>query len=142
MTAQDPRHLGNLHPMIRRLAILFCLALPACAATPQQQVVDPGVEFTLAPGEMAAVQGTGVKIRFVAVTQDSRCPKDTTCIWAGEVKAQIDVLKITQTWQVELPEGGNTAVDGRRVTLVRIEPQPVSTAKLAPQDYRATLKMD
>jgi hypothetical protein len=128
--------------MNRRAAILLFLALPGCAATPPPQIAEPGAEFTLAPGATVAVKGTGVKIRFVAVTEDSRCPKDTTCIWAGEVKAQIDILKISQTWQVELPEGGNTAVDGRRVTLVRIEPQPTSTARIAPQDYRATLKMD
>ena len=128
--------------MLRRAAILLCLVLPGCAAAPPQQTIDPGVEFTLAPGETAAVNGTGVRIRFVAVTLDSRCPKDTTCIWAGEVKAQIDVLKISQVWQVEIPEGGSTSVDERRVTLVRIEPPLMSTARIAPQDYRATLKMD
>jgi|SRR5688572_910056 hypothetical protein len=128
--------------MIRRAAILFCLVLPGCAATPPAQIADLGVEFTMAPGETVALKGTGIKVRFVAVTQDSRCPKDTTCIWAGEVKAQIDILKISQTWQVELPSGGNTAIDDHRVTLLRVEPQPTSTARIAPQDYRATLKMD
>jgi hypothetical protein len=128
--------------MIRRAVILFCLALPGCAATPQQQSVEPGSEITLAPGATVAVKGKGFKVRFVAVTHDSRCPKDTTCIWAGEVKAQIDILKISQTWQVELPEGGNTAIDDHRVTLVRVEPQPTSTARIAPEDYRATLKID
>jgi hypothetical protein len=127
--------------MIRRAVILFCLALPGCAATPQQ-IVEPGAEITLAPGATVAVKGKGIKVRFVAVTQDSRCPKDTTCIWAGEVKAQLDILKISQTWQIELPEGGNTVIDDLRVTLVRVEPQPTSTARIAPQDYRATLKID
>jgi hypothetical protein len=128
--------------MIRHAAFLFFLALPGCAATPQAQLVEPGTEITLAPGATVAVKGTGVKIRFVAVTEDSRCPKDTTCIWAGEAKAQIDILKISQTWQVELPEGGSTAVDDHRVTLVRIEPQPTRAARIAPGDYRATVKMD
>ena len=40
-----------------------------------------------------------------------------------------------------LLEGGSISVDKYQVTLVRVEPQPVSTAKIARAEYRATFKV-
>ncbi len=126
-------------------ALVICLALTGCGAarTQETKAVDPGAEVTLAPGMLVAVNGAGMTLRFVAVTEDSRCPRDVTCIWAGEVKAQIEIQESTKAaWQVEILEGGSAAAGAFRVTLVRIEPQPTSSARIAPQDYRATLKTD
>jgi hypothetical protein len=89
------------------------------------------------------VKAAKMEVRFVAVTEDSRCPRDVTCIWAGEVKVQLEILETAKAAsQVEVLEGGSTVAGEYRVTLVRVEPQPMSTARIAPQDYRATLKMD
>lgn len=136
--------LDNLCSMTRLAACLFCLALAGCGAAPagKSRAVDPGAEFTLAPGATASVKSAGFKVRFVAVSEDSRCPRDTTCVWAGEVKAQIDIVRISETLQVEIAEGDSTIAGDYRVTLVRVEPVPVSAAKIAPQGYRATLRMD
>ena len=126
-------------------ALLTCLALAGCGASPSQetQAVDLGAEVTLAHGATASVSGTGLKVRFVAVTEDSRCPRDTTCVWAGEVRVQLEILESSKdASQVELREGEHTDAGACRVTLVRVEPQPVSTARIAQQDYRATLKLD
>ena len=131
--------------MIRVAAILTCLALAGCGAAPAQelQAVDPGAEVTLAPRATAAVKNAEIKVTFVAVTEDSRCPRDVTCIWAGEVKVQLEVQQASQVAsQVEILERGSTVAGKYRVTLVRVEPQPTSTARIAPQDYRATLKID
>jgi hypothetical protein len=131
--------------MIRLAAILVCLALASCGTAPAEESrsVDLGVEVTLGPGAAASVKSTPMKVRFIAVTEDSRCPRDVTCIWAGEVKAQIEILESGQpATKVELLLGGSTVANACRVTLVRVEPQPASTAKIASQDYRATLKID
>ncbi len=82
-------------------------------------------------------------MQFIAVTEDSRCPRDVTCIWAGEVKVQLEIHESGKAAsQIEILEGGSTVAGEYRVTLVRVEPQPMSTARIAPQDYRATLKID
>jgi hypothetical protein len=89
------------------------------------------------------VKTTGLTLRFVAVTEDSRCPRDLTCVWAGEVRALLEIRESSRAAsRLELLEGGSTVAGGCRVTLVRVEPQPTSTAKIAAQDYRATLKLD
>jgi hypothetical protein len=130
--------------MTRLAAGLICLALAGCGAAPagQLQTVDAGAEFILAPGATASIQAAELRVRFVAVTEDSRCPRDTTCIWAGEVKGRFEIQRGTRKSSAEILEGGNTLAGEYRVTLVRVEPLPTSTARIAPQDYRATLKAD
>jgi len=129
--------------MSRLAALFMCLALAGCGAAPAREppTVDLGAEVTLAPGEGVAVNNARLKVRFVGVIEDTRCPRDVNCIWAGEVRVQLEIYAISQS-RAELLEGGSTVVGQNRVTLVRVEPQPVSTAKIVAQDYRATLKID
>ena len=144
-TAQDPRSFCSLHSMKHLAALLACLALGGCGASsnPETKTIAPGAEITLAPGVAVAVKTTGMTVRFVAVIDDSRCARDTTCVWAGEVRALLEIHESSQAAsRVELLEGSSTVAGGCRVTLVRVEPQPISTARIAPQDYRATLKFD
>lgn len=131
--------------MSRLATILTCLALGGCvaAATPEARTVEPGASVALAPGESVSVAGTSMSLRFVAVTEDSRCPRDTTCIWAGLVRVSLEVQESSRpSRQVELEQGGSVEAGGCRLTLLGVEPQPVSTVKIVPTDYRATLKID
>jgi hypothetical protein len=127
----------------RVVAILTCIGLAACStARPEQpRSVDPGSTVALAVGETAVVRNADVKIRFAGVTEDSRCPRDVECVWAGQVKIQLEIRVRTLT-RVEVSEGDSTPAGPYRVTLVRLEPQPLSNVRIAMPDYRATLKLD
>jgi hypothetical protein len=130
--------------MIRFAAVLMCLALASCSSAPAQEppAAELGAEITLSPGTSANVKSAEMKVRFVAVTEDSRCPRDVTCIWAGEVKVQLEFQTEQGVSRVEIVEGRSAEVGSYRVTIVRVEPQPVSTVKIAAPDYRVTLKVD
>lgn len=130
--------------MTRFSAMLICLAVAGCAGarTEDTKAADPGAAVTLAPGDAVSVMTTDMKVRFVAVTEDSRCPRDVNCIWAGEVKVLLEIRVSQAESQVEILEGKSTVAGGFRLTLVRVEPQRTSTGKIASQDYRATLKVD
>jgi uncharacterized lipoprotein YmbA len=130
--------------MKRLAAALACLVLAGCGTAPAEQArtVELGIEATLAPGSTVAVKGTALNVRFVSVSEDSRCPKDVNCIWAGEVRVQLEIQLAQDVSRVEFLEGGTKASGPYRVMLVRVEPQPTSKARVAPQDYRATLKIE
>ena len=84
-----------------------------------------------------------LKVRFVAVTEDSRCPRDVTCVWAGEVKVPLEIQESSKAASlVEILEGGSTVAGAYRVTLVRVEPAPANGMNIAPQDYRVTLRVN
>jgi hypothetical protein len=131
--------------MHRLAAALVCLVVSGCGTAPagEARVVEAGTEVTLAPGATVVVKAADTKVRFIAVTEDSRCPSDVTCIWAGVVKVQLEIRHAAQAVaSVEILVGGSAPADAYRVSLVRVEPQPISTARIAPQDYRATLKIE
>lgn len=130
--------------MTRAIAILLCVALAGCSSVRSQETktVEPGGEVTLAPGETVSVKAADMKVRFLGVTEDSRCPRDVNCIWAGQVKVRLEIRSRHAASQPEIAEGGSVVESGYRVTLVRVEPRPVSTARIAPAEYRATLKLD
>jgi hypothetical protein len=131
--------------MTRIACTLMCLALAACGAAPVQQgrAVAVGTEVTLPPGDMVRVKAAELAVRFVGVSEDSRCPRDVTCVWAGEVKVQLEIhLAAQAASQTEVRAGDSTVAGAYRISLVRVEPQPKTGAKIAPQHYRATLKID
>src|SRR4051794_18467651 len=112
--------------MTRIATWLTCLALTACVAAESRQPVALGADFTLAAGESAPIEGASISVRFVAVTEDSRCPSDTTCVWAGEVRAKIEILEHARAPRpLELKSGETTDVAGLPLTLVRVDPQPL-----------------
>lgn len=130
--------------MFRLAAAFLFLTLAGCGSAPSRELesVDPGADVTLAPGESVPVSGADLKVRFITVGEDSRCPRDVACMWAGEVKVRLDISEgMKPIRSVEVTEGGNAEVGTWRVTVVRVEPQPVSTAKIQPQDYRVTLRV-
>lgn len=38
------------------------------------------------------IEYKGVSIKFIEVLEDSRCPKDVTCIWAGRAIVKVEVM--------------------------------------------------
>jgi hypothetical protein len=51
--------------------------------------VPIGEPFRLRPGQSAKVED--LRIEFVAIASDSRCPPDVTCVWEGDAVVRLDV---------------------------------------------------
>jgi hypothetical protein len=105
--------------------------------------VSLGQTFTLGLGKRAAIPSEKVVIRFVAVPEDSRCPKGEQCIVAGKARVALEISVEGGTpAEVELgtSEGyGETDVAGFQVTLVGLAPYPVSGKQILNEEYVATL---
>ena len=121
-----------------------CLAMAACGnkvSTPSGEKVPLGREFTLAPGQSAVVEDD-VRLTLKSVADDSRCPVDVTCVWEGDAKVSVEILTPTPRSEHELHTSSRfdrEATHGAyRVTLVKLEPAPRSTATISQGDYRAT----
>ena len=73
--------------------ISFCAFLPAGQAGAKAQNTTPTIaennEFTIGLGEHQKIHG--VTITFLEVLEDSRCPKDVDCVWAGQAKIKISI---------------------------------------------------
>lgn len=101
---------------------------------------NTGESFTLTANEERWIDD--LKVTFLGVEDDSRCPFDVTCIQAGWITTRIQIGD--QQVRLRLPGDAsvpNAAVAGSYiVTLVEVTPYPKSTEKI--NDYTATLRVE
>jgi hypothetical protein len=118
-------------------ATVFCGKSPAGPSTPLNE------RFTLAPSETMTIRDANVRIQFIEVTGDSRCPADVVCIQAGDAIVRIRVSDIGDGAAYELHTGDSSRAavtySQLRIALVDLQPYPVSSRPIAAGDYRATL---
>ena len=104
-----------------------------------------GQEFKLRVGQRAAVEGEGFSVRFASVTNDSRCPADVTCVWAGNAEVLIEA-ETGGSWaglKLNTHGGDRFPKEGRHrqysIGLVALKPRPHKDGAVKAADYVATL---
>ena len=90
-----------------------------------------------------AVKG-GIKIAFVELVEDSRCPEDVTCVWAGNAKIKIRVTKNGRSKVLELEtmkrkEAPDFA--GYQFSLMDLVPKLRSNVRVNRNAYKAVISM-
>jgi len=103
-------------------------------------------EFVLQVNQSAEIKSEDLKITFLNVTSDSRCPSDVTCIWQGQAGIELDVQKGEVESTVSLSIGGDSSPEesifnSYLIQLVDLSPYPISTKNIQPEDYTATIKI-
>lgn len=103
-------------------------------------------DVTLAIGTAVEFGPSRVRVRFDGVLQDSRCPTDVQCVWAGNAAARVRVQissDVEQTIDLNTNVGAKEArFDGYVLRLVSLGPDPVSTSRIEPAAYRLTVRVE
>ena|ERR671918_1797868 len=126
------------------IPVVCCLLF--ATACDEKSPVGPAVplnqQFTLAPGDTASIETTSVRVQFVRVSGDSRCPADAICIQGGDALVHMRVTD-GRSADYELHTGdasrATASHGGVRIQLVQLEPYPFSSRTIQPGEYRATL---
>jgi hypothetical protein len=86
-------------PLLLALAVLLSPLVVAqpVASDPPVLSVFADTPFRLAPGESGTVSPYRATIRFDGVSQDSRCPADVVCVWAGRAVVHVTVFEADGT---------------------------------------------
>ena len=73
--------------------LALALIVSACATTPVGTQVRAGLdeEFRLRAGQAALVGDDGLRVGFVRVTEDQRCPINARCIRAGYARVEVQL---------------------------------------------------
>jgi hypothetical protein len=131
---------------LRRLLIVLVFAVPAgegCShADSSPEVVAPGAEFALAPGEAAKLPDDSLHVTFEKVKDDSRCPQGVQCAWEGDAVAVISTGQNSYDLHVNPRSVRSATVGGHVVRLIGLQPQPRSGSQIDPHAYRAILRID
>ena len=129
----------------RAVALLVGAALVGgCKSTPSVPTGPVNAQLVLAPGQTSEVSGAGIRIRFERVMGDSRCPADVVCIQGGDAIVRIDVIPGSSgAASYDLHTGNMQPIRHGDLTiaLVQLAPYPFSSGPIAPDDYRATLRV-
>ncbi|HYJ45315.1 MAG TPA: hypothetical protein VEV81_01790 [Pyrinomonadaceae bacterium] len=128
------------------LPLLFIMAL-AVTARPAGVVDGPALNqnFDLRVGQTVSIEGTRLKVGFQSVVEDSRCPEDVTCVWAGNAKISLSVNKVGRprgATVINLNSGLNPkhiSYQGYDIKLVGVKPPRNSKTKIGQGDYVITL---
>ena len=122
-----------------------CWSALGANAAGAPQVVRLNREFKLKADEQVTLKRTRLRIKFVTVENDSRCPKDVTCVWAGNAAVRFQLSVGRRNKIVTLHTSGNATFvreieyQGYLVKLVDLSPYQLSKQKIAASDYIATL---
>ena len=105
---------------------LVALALGACATVPAAAVRSDGLARL---GEATRVGALVVTPR--AVIEDSRCPINVTCVWAGRAVVRTEVVGPRWRETRNLMLGERVATHGTTLTLISIKPRKMAGAQLS-----------
>jgi hypothetical protein len=115
-------------------------------ATGAMRAVRLNRPFSLRAGQQVTLKGQRLRIKFVAVEEDSRCPANVTCVWAGNAVVRLELStsrsdrkSLTLNTARSSTLVGEGQHDGHRVRLLGLNPYPQSDQKIAAHDYVATL---
>ena len=130
------------------LFVLFImiLLLPAFSAAcgPAPVTAALGEQFMLYVGKTIVIGGESLKIEFVEVTSDSRCPWGTECAVAGEAQCQIQINYLNSKTSLTLIQQGldNTTIDFNAFKITyQLQPYPVTGDIINKKDYRLKIKV-
>lgn len=123
---------------------LAVLVLATAAASCGRTASSGGETCTLHVGDRVDTQLNQTAIRFVGVSQDSRCPADVVCVWAGDAVVQLDLIQSGDSARVELhtnSAAGSTSVQHGPAILRLAELAPIarSSGPVPASEYVATL---
>jgi hypothetical protein len=102
-------------------------------------------QFQLLVNQSTSLEFDTVKVKFLDVTADSRCPSDVTCVWQGEVKIFVNIIEnnrdlgdFSLTSRAGQKDLGIKVFDGHQIQVVKVDPYPTSGKKTPPSDYVAS----
>ena len=116
---------------------ILALALASCATVP------PASAGTTA-GIGQSIMISGLRIRPLRVVEDSRCPANVQCVWAGRiiVDTEISGAASYQRHNLELGKPSRLATVPMMITLIGAEPGKMAGSEIPSDAYQLTYSVE
>ena len=124
--------------------ITAILLFAAFTFTTGQVIAQPGRSVSVHVHTEKKVSNTGIRVKFLEMVEDSRCPRDTNCVWAGNAKIKIQVSKGSKSQIMELNTNTPTKDNrfaGYEFAVGKLTPEPESNVRINRNGYVATIKL-
>jgi hypothetical protein len=125
--------------------ILFAAALTFLLGAIESADAQAPQRFTLRPKQQKSLFAGKLKVQFVEVMEDSRCPEGVNCIWAGNAKVKLVITSYRMgSKTVELNTNGGQKgdqLDGYAINLESVTPYPKADKPIGKASYRVTISV-
>ena len=123
------------------LAAALVLPLSACAIIPDTPRVNGDAATQGTPVALGETVWAGDTIlKPLAVTEDSRCPADVQCAWAGRLTVSTRIAATSWAQTAPLTLGEPYEVLGRTYILASATPEKNAAGEIAASEYRFTFE--
>jgi hypothetical protein len=133
------RHLFWVLPLITAV-------FTGCAGPAPDINATLGERFSLAIGQSAVIAEEGLRVKFIEVIGDSRCPHGVECLWAGEASSLIEITYSGSTYRIVLTQLGASVPAPTDFNVYEItfdlQPYPEAGKEIKDKDYRLELHVD
>jgi len=124
--------------------LLLLLLLAACGGEAGEVKANLGQEFSLSMGQTASIQDEALKLKFLEVISDSRCPKDVTCVWQGQASCLVEITYLESLYKVTLVQPGlpeePSQIDFKEYVIkFDLTPYPEAGKEIKKNDYQLQL---
>jgi len=140
--------------LVLRSLVTVCFVLPALLACRMSAAADPGADgcgvtadtlLTLCMGREVRAPDGVMRVVLLAVRNDSRCPVDVQCVWAGNAEVELGVAfgeGPTVPYVLNTGLSPRAVVVGTyRLTLADLRPARVSVRTIPQDQYVATVRL-
>jgi hypothetical protein len=131
-----PKTAANKEAIMKALLISFAILLSFTFVSAQASE-----QLTIKQGQQKVSRTGRITVKFVELIEDSRCPADVNCVWAGVARIKVRLSRRGKTADVELntTDKKTTTFQGYSVALKDLQPRQSTTSKYSPSAYSATL---
>lgn len=122
-----------------RFTIVICFLLLPLSISAQEEQQVKLYSSSLEVGDYLIFRDNS--LRFKEVISDSRCPKDVTCVWAGEAKILVELYRNGSFLKEKILTLSNStiplefSVQGVNYSINKMVLYPYPTTKLVDPDY-------
>ena len=101
-----------------------------------------GEIFTMEPGQEMTNKDAELTVKWLEIAEDSRCPKNTNCVWEGQaiVNLTVNGAPLTLTLREGKPEQAQAIAADYIFTAEQLSPYPEGD-KIETEAYRLQLKV-
>jgi len=127
---------------VRAGTLALLLLASACSHAPTTPSAPIGTPFRIGIGQSVRLESAGIELGFDEVLEDSRCPADVVCVWAGTARLKAWVRATgTERRELELKTFPRQPlrVDAFEIDVQALEPFPYSNVRIDKRGYVATL---
>ena len=127
-----------------KFTLYFALFLAFAFSTVQIAQAQTEQRETIKINKQKKFSTSKLTVKFVSVTEDSRCPQDVQCVRAGNAKIKVEISNGTATETFEMnttmgPKGASFG--GFAIYLDELMPMTNSKRKINPKDYKGRFRI-